>query len=59
MTSIESETDLQAMLYKKLKDIKAQSKLRITASSVLMRKKGIYCSRNIDVLQSMDDFYEA
>jgi hypothetical protein len=40
MTSIENEADLRAMLYKKSKDAKAQSKLRITASSVLMRKKG-------------------
>jgi hypothetical protein len=39
MTSIENEANLQAMLYKKWKDAKAQSKLRITASSVLMRRK--------------------
>jgi hypothetical protein len=31
MTSIENEADLRAMLYKKSKDAKAQSKLRITA----------------------------
>jgi hypothetical protein len=40
MTSIENEADLWAMLYKTWKDTKAQSKLIITASSVLMRKKG-------------------
>jgi hypothetical protein len=40
MTSIENEADLRAMLYKKQKDAKAQSKLRITTSPVLMRKKG-------------------
>jgi hypothetical protein len=40
ITSIENEADLRAMLYKKWKDTKAQSKLRITASSVLTRKKG-------------------
>jgi hypothetical protein len=39
MTSIENKADLRAMLYKKWKDAKAQSKLRIAASSVLMRKK--------------------
>jgi hypothetical protein len=39
MTSMENEADLRAMLYKKRKDTKAQSKLRITASSVLMWKK--------------------
>jgi hypothetical protein len=36
---MENEADLRAMLYKKRKDTKAQSKLRITASSVLMRKR--------------------
>jgi hypothetical protein len=40
MTPIENEADLRAMLYKKWKDGKAQSKLRITALSVIMRKKG-------------------
>jgi hypothetical protein len=40
MISIENEADLRAVLYKKWKDAKAQSKLRITASSVLRRKKG-------------------
>jgi hypothetical protein len=39
MISIENKADLRAMLYKKWKDAKAQSKLKITASSVLMRKK--------------------
>jgi hypothetical protein len=37
---MENEVDLRAILYQKTKDTKAQSKLRITASSVLMRKKG-------------------
>jgi hypothetical protein len=59
MTSIENEADLRAMLYKKGKGPKVQSKLRITTSSILMRKKGIYRLRSIDALQSMDDFYEA
>ena len=40
MISIENKADLRAMLYKKWKDAKAQSKLRITALSVLMWKKG-------------------
>jgi hypothetical protein len=40
MTSIENTADFRAMLYKKRKDAKAQSKSRITASSLLMRKKG-------------------
>jgi hypothetical protein len=67
MTSIENEANLRAMLYKKLKDAKAQSKLRITASSVLMRRKGfivyealmfykvwmIFTKHKISSLQSM------
>jgi hypothetical protein len=36
MTLIENEADLRAMLYEKWKDTKAQSKLRIIASSALM-----------------------
>jgi hypothetical protein len=40
MTLIENEADFRAMLYKKWKVAKAQRKLRITASSVLMRRKG-------------------
>jgi PHP family Zn ribbon phosphoesterase len=39
MKSMENGADLRAMLYKNRKDTKAQSKLRITASSVLIRKK--------------------
>jgi hypothetical protein len=39
MTSIGNEANLRRMLYKKWKDAKAQSKLRITASSVLMWKE--------------------
>jgi hypothetical protein len=39
MTSIGNEADLRRMLYKKWKDAKAQSNLRITASSVLMWKE--------------------
>jgi hypothetical protein len=39
MTSIANEADLRRMLHKKWKDAKAQSKLRITASSVLMWKE--------------------
>jgi hypothetical protein len=37
MTSIENEADLRAMLYK---NAKAQSKLTITTSSVLMWRQG-------------------
>jgi len=59
MTSIENKADFRAMLYKKWKDAKAQSKLRITSFISSGAEKGIYFSRNIDVLQSMDDFYEA
>jgi hypothetical protein len=47
------------MLYKKWKDAKAQSKLRITASSILMWKKGSIVYEASMFLQSVDDSYEA
>ena len=59
MASIENEAGLRAMLYKKWKDAKAQSKLRITASSVLLWKKGSIVYEALMFLQSVDDSYEA
>ena len=59
MTSMENEADLRAMLYKKRKDTKAQSKLRITASSVLMWKEGSIVYEALMILQRVDDFHEA
>jgi hypothetical protein len=47
------------MLYKKWKDAKAQSKLRITTSSVLMRKEEFIVYKVLMILQNVDDSYEA
>jgi hypothetical protein len=59
MTSIGSEADLQRMPYEKWKDAKAQSKLRITASSALMGKEGSIFYEALMILQRMDNSYEA
>jgi hypothetical protein len=59
MTSIGNEADLWRMLYKKWKDAKAQSKLRITASSVLMWKEEFIVYEVLMILQNVDDSYEA
>jgi hypothetical protein len=59
MTPIGNEADLRRMLYKKWKDAKAQSKLRIIASSVLMWKKRSVVYEALMFLQSVDDSYEA
>jgi hypothetical protein len=47
------------MLYKKWKDAKAQSKLRITASSVLMWKEEFIVYEVLMILQNVDNSYEA
>jgi hypothetical protein len=59
MTSIGNEDDLRRMLYKKWKDAKAQSKMRITASSVLMWKEESIVYEVLMILQYVDDLYEA
>ena len=59
MTSIGNEADLRRMLYQKWKDAKAQSKLRITASSVLMWKEESIVYEVLMILQNEDDSYEA
>jgi hypothetical protein len=59
MTSIGNKADLRRMLYKKWKDTKAQSKLRITASSVLMQKEEFMVYEVLMILQNVDDSYEA
>jgi hypothetical protein len=59
MTSIGNEADLWRMLYKKWKDAKAQSNLRITASSVLMWKEESIVYKVLMILQNVDDSYEA
>jgi hypothetical protein len=59
MTSIGNEVDLRRMLYKKWKDAKAQSKLRITASLVLMWKEEFMVYKVLMILQNVDDSYEA
>jgi hypothetical protein len=59
MTSIGNEADLRRMLYKKWKDAKTQSKLRITASSVLMWKEESIVYEVLIILQNVDDSYEA
>jgi hypothetical protein len=59
MTSITNEADLWRRLYKKWKDAKAQSKLRITASSVLMGKEESIVYKVLIILQNVDDSYEA
>ena len=59
MTSIGNKADLRRMLYKKWKDAKAQSKLRIIASSVLMWKEEFIVYEVLMILQSVDDSYEA
>jgi hypothetical protein len=58
MTSIGNEADLRKMLYNKWKDAKAQSNLRITASSVLMWKEESTVYEVLMILQNMDDSYE-
>jgi hypothetical protein len=47
------------MLYKKWKDAKAQSKLKITVSSVLMWKEEFIVYEVLMILQNVDDSYEA
>jgi hypothetical protein len=59
MTPIGNEADLRRVLYKKWKDAKAQSKLRITASLVLMWKEEFIVYEVLMILQNMDDSYEA
>jgi hypothetical protein len=59
MTSNGNEADLRRMLYKKWKDAKAQSSLRITASSVLMWKEESLVYEILMILQNVDDSYEA
>jgi hypothetical protein len=59
MTSIGNEADLRRMLYKKWKYAKAQSKLRITALSVLMWKEEFIVYEVLMILQNVDDSYEA
>jgi hypothetical protein len=59
MTSIGNEVDLRRMLYKKWKDAKTQSNLRITASSVLMWKEESIVYEVLMILQDVDDSYEA
>jgi hypothetical protein len=59
MTSIGNEADLRRMLYKKWKDAKAQSKLRIIALSVLMWKEEFIVYEVLMILRNVDDSYEA
>jgi hypothetical protein len=59
MTSIGNKVDLRRMFYKKWKDVKAQSSLRITASSVLMWKEESIVYEVLMILQNVDDSYEA
>jgi hypothetical protein len=59
MTSIGNEADLRRMLYKKWKDAKAQSNLRITASPVLIWKEESIVYEVLMILQNEDDSYEA
>jgi hypothetical protein len=59
MQSIGNEADLRRMLYKKWKDAKPQSNLRITASSVLMWKEESIVYEVLMILQNVDDSYEA
>jgi hypothetical protein len=59
MTSIGNEAGLRRMLYKKWKDAKAQSKLRIIALSVLMWKEEFIVYEVLMILQNVDDSYEA
>jgi hypothetical protein len=58
MTSIGNKADLRRMLYKKWKDAKAQSKLRIPTSSVLMWKEEFIVYEVLMILQNVDDSYE-
>jgi hypothetical protein len=59
MTSIGNQADLRRMLYKKWKDAKAQSNLRIMASSVLMWKEESTIYEVLMILQNVDDSCEA
>jgi hypothetical protein len=59
MKSNGNEANLRGMLYKKWKDAKAQSSLRITASSVLMWKEESLVYEILMILQNVDDSYEA
>jgi hypothetical protein len=56
MTRIEYRVDLQRLLYKKWKCAKAQSKLRNTALSALLQKKGSFVYEAGMFLRSMDIF---
>jgi 6-phosphogluconate dehydrogenase len=56
MTRIEYEVDLRRLLYKKWKRAKAQSKLRNTASSALLQKKGSFVYEVGMCLRSMNIF---
>jgi hypothetical protein len=55
MTSIGNTADLRRMLYKKWKDAKAQSNLRITAAPVLMWKEESIVYEVLMILQNEDD----